>query len=190
MWKFIRGTLVALGALTFTGGLAAIATNYTVTQRSGTTFGSIVVGGVNYAQHFLCDLTTPAQCAKVSSTGSQQVGGEGTAGSPAGGVVSVQGVGSGTALPVSAASFRSQRWRPRRQSSLTEVRKPRLSTAPATSSRARRTVSTSSAPIAREAGRPRLTGRRSRLGQAYSARPVASSPRAARRRARRVSSAS
>jgi hypothetical protein len=43
--------------------------NYAVTVGSGTNFGSVVVGGVHYAQQFLCDKGTPAQCAAVSAGG-------------------------------------------------------------------------------------------------------------------------
>jgi hypothetical protein len=53
----------------------AIAANYAVTVGSGTTFGSVVVAGVNYAQQFICDLTTPAQCAAVSAAGAVKVDG-------------------------------------------------------------------------------------------------------------------
>ena len=49
-------------------GVAAIAANYTATQGQGTTFGSIVVSAVNYAQQLICDQTTPSQCAGVNSS--------------------------------------------------------------------------------------------------------------------------
>lgn len=70
------------GLSNFFAGLAALsmiavgvgwATNYTLTQGAGTTFGSLVVAGVNYAQHFVCDATTPSQCAAVSNTGQVSV---------------------------------------------------------------------------------------------------------------------
>lgn len=64
---------LALVALIGLCGVAAFATNYTMTQGSGTTFGSIVVGGVNYAQQLICDLTTPSQCASVSAGGAVKV---------------------------------------------------------------------------------------------------------------------
>lgn len=82
MKKFIL-SIVALISI----GLFSTYANYTVTQGSGTTFGSVVVGGINYAQQFICDLTTPAQCASVS----------------AGGAVKVDA--SATTQPVSAASL-------------------------------------------------------------------------------------
>lgn len=43
--------------------------------------------------------------ATITPSGTQHVDGTGTAGTPAGGVLSVQGVGGGTALPVSAATL-------------------------------------------------------------------------------------
>ena len=65
----LRSGFVAVGALAFLGTVIALATNYTVTQGSGTTFGSIVVSAVNYAQQLVCDPTTPSQCAAVDSSG-------------------------------------------------------------------------------------------------------------------------
>lgn len=47
--------------------------NYALTQGTGTTFGSIVVAGVQYAQQLFCDPTTPGQCAAVSSVGALKV---------------------------------------------------------------------------------------------------------------------
>src|SRR5262245_24444008 len=60
-------------------GLVSFATNYTMTQGAGTTFGSLVVGGVNYAQQFICDPTTVTQCAVVSAGGAFTVSVTGTA---------------------------------------------------------------------------------------------------------------
>lgn len=71
MKKFI----LSIVALISIGLMGALATNYTVTQGSGTTFGSIVVGGINYAQQLICDLTTPSQCAAVSAGGAVKVDG-------------------------------------------------------------------------------------------------------------------
>ena len=65
--------ITAVVALVVIGAVVSIAANYALTQGSGTTFGSVVVGGVNYAQHLLCDLTTPSQCAAVSNTGQVSV---------------------------------------------------------------------------------------------------------------------
>ena len=65
----LRSGFVAVGALAFLGTVIALATNYTVTQGSGTTFGSIVVSAVNYAQQLVCDPSTPSQCAAVDSSG-------------------------------------------------------------------------------------------------------------------------
>lgn len=47
--------------------------NYTMTQGVGTNFGSIIVGGVQYAQQLFCDPTTVGQCAAVSSGGAVKV---------------------------------------------------------------------------------------------------------------------
>lgn len=47
----------------------AIAQNYQATQGSGTTFGTKLVGGVNYPQQTMCDPTTPANCVSVNASG-------------------------------------------------------------------------------------------------------------------------
>lgn len=47
----------------------ALAQNYQATQGAGTTFGTKLVGGVNYPQFTMCDPTTPAQCATVDASG-------------------------------------------------------------------------------------------------------------------------
>lgn len=86
MRKFFRGLWVSTLAV-FALGAAVSYGNYTATQGAGTTFGDVIVGGVHYVQHFLCDMTTPAQCASVS----------------AGGAVKVDG--SAATQPVSAASL-------------------------------------------------------------------------------------
>lgn len=49
----------------------------------------------------IADGTTPSQKMAVNAAGSAQVAGQGVAGTPAGGVVSVQGVSGGTAIPIS-----------------------------------------------------------------------------------------
>jgi len=49
----------------------------------------------------LADGTTPSQKLAVNAAGSAQVAGQGVAGTPAGGVVSIQGVSGGTTVPVS-----------------------------------------------------------------------------------------
>lgn len=69
---FLGTTLRAILVVATIGGLVAYA-NYTMTQGSGTTFGSIIVGGVHYAQQFICDLTTPTQCMAVDNTGAIKV---------------------------------------------------------------------------------------------------------------------
>jgi hypothetical protein len=52
----------------------------------------------------VCDGSTPTQKMGVNAAGSAQVAGQGVAGTPAGGVVSVQGVTGGTSIPVTYAS--------------------------------------------------------------------------------------
>ena len=47
----------------------ALAQNYQATQGAGTTFGTKLVGGVNYPQFTMCDPTTPAQCMAVDASG-------------------------------------------------------------------------------------------------------------------------
>jgi len=86
MKRLARGLFDTLGAALYKvfiatltvafigGGIAALA-NYTATQGAGTTFGSIVVSTVHYAQMMLCDLTTPSQCAAVSAAGAVKVDG-------------------------------------------------------------------------------------------------------------------
>lgn len=59
-----RGTIALVGLCAVTAALA----NYTMTQGSGTTFGSIVVGSTHYAQQLMCDYVTPAQCANVKAS--------------------------------------------------------------------------------------------------------------------------
>lgn len=51
----------------------------------------------------LADATTPSQQQAVNAAGSAQIDGQGVAGTPAGGVVSVQGVSGGTPLPISGS---------------------------------------------------------------------------------------
>lgn len=64
----MRRIWFVLVSLIFAAG-AAGAANYTATQGVGTTFGSIVVGGVNYTQMMICDPATPGQCIGVSASG-------------------------------------------------------------------------------------------------------------------------
>jgi hypothetical protein len=63
--KWCLRAVYLLLALVPAGAIA----NYTMTQGSGTTFGSIVVGGAHYVQMMLCDLATPGQCAAVDASG-------------------------------------------------------------------------------------------------------------------------
>ena len=58
----------ALVALVGVAGISVAVANYTVTQGSGTDFGSAVVSTVHYAKQLVCDLTAPAtQCATVKA---------------------------------------------------------------------------------------------------------------------------
>jgi hypothetical protein len=59
--------------LTLCGGVAL--GNYAATQGSGTTFGSIVIGGVHFVSSLICDATTANQCAAVSAGGAIKVDG-------------------------------------------------------------------------------------------------------------------
>jgi len=72
MFKIFRVFYLSLVALLGLCGAVAIG-NYTMTQGAGTTFGSVIVGGFHYAQQFVCDLTTPSQCASVSAGGAVKV---------------------------------------------------------------------------------------------------------------------
>ena len=104
-FKIILAAGFFLSAITVAiGGSSTIS----VKDGGGTsrTYDVITDGSGNYvAETGMCDGTAAAHCAAVDSSGGVSVAGEGTAGSAAGGVLSVQGVASGTALPVSAASL-------------------------------------------------------------------------------------
>lgn len=69
----MRKIILPFIALLAIGFGAAFGANYAVTQGSGTTFGSLVVSAVNYAQQLTCDPTTPSQCGAVTATGGQIV---------------------------------------------------------------------------------------------------------------------
>jgi hypothetical protein len=71
--NILRSIVVGFGALAFLFTIGAIANNYTVSQGTGTTFGSVVIGGVNFASQLLCDMTTANQCAGVNASGSLSV---------------------------------------------------------------------------------------------------------------------
>ncbi len=78
-------------------GAIALA-DYAMTLGVGTNFGSIIVGGVHYAQGLVCDQTTVVRCVGVDAAGGATVKGEGTAGVATGGVLSVNVV-SNTGFP-------------------------------------------------------------------------------------------
>lgn len=81
----------AFVALVGVAGITAAVANYAMTQGAGTNFGSVIVGGVHYAQQFICDLTTPAQCATVSAAGAVKTDGSAVT-QPVSGTVGVTGV--------------------------------------------------------------------------------------------------
>jgi hypothetical protein len=58
-----RATVALVGVC----GVVAALANYTMTQGSGTNFGSIVVSTVHYVQMLVCDPTTPANCGGVKA---------------------------------------------------------------------------------------------------------------------------
>jgi hypothetical protein len=95
----MRKLFLALIALFGLMGAVAFG-NYTATQGTGTTFGSVVVGGFHYVQFFLCDLTTPGQCAAVSAAGAVKVDGSAVT-QPISGTVTAN---AGTNLNTSALS--------------------------------------------------------------------------------------
>lgn len=68
-------TMAIAATIAGTFAIGAAIANYGMTAGSGLTFGSVVVGGFHYAQQFICDLTTPAQCASVSAGGALKVDG-------------------------------------------------------------------------------------------------------------------
>lgn len=63
----IRLVLVGLTALSLVIGGLALANNYNATPGSGLTFGSVVIGGVNFMSMLICDFTTANQCAAVKA---------------------------------------------------------------------------------------------------------------------------
>lgn len=68
----MRKLFLGLVALLSLSGAIAYG-NYNATQGAGTAFGSVVVGGIHYAQQFICDYVTPSQCANVDTHGQQLI---------------------------------------------------------------------------------------------------------------------
>ena len=68
----MKRLIIGLVAVLSLGAIIARA-NYTATQGSGTTFGSIVVSTTHYAQQLICDYVTPSQCVNVSASGAMTV---------------------------------------------------------------------------------------------------------------------
>jgi hypothetical protein len=67
-YRFAKWVLFPFVALTTIGVIFAMATNYTMTQGAGTTFGSLVVGGANFPETLVCD-PSAGTCANVSAGG-------------------------------------------------------------------------------------------------------------------------
>jgi hypothetical protein len=65
--KFFGSGLRAGFALIGIFAMSAAVANYTATQGTGTNFGSIIIGGVNFASQLICDFTTANQCAAVKA---------------------------------------------------------------------------------------------------------------------------
>jgi hypothetical protein len=81
--------------------VAAIA-NYTATQGAGTTFGSVVIGGVHFFSNLVCDVTTANQCATVDASGNVHVSATGLAiGSTTAGETGSLSMGATTTAPPS-----------------------------------------------------------------------------------------
>ncbi len=71
--RWARNGLVGVGALAVSGGVIAVADYFATQPGSGTSFGSVVVSTVHYAQMMLCDLAAPSRCATVSAAGAVKV---------------------------------------------------------------------------------------------------------------------
>lgn len=95
-----RATVALIGIC----GVTAVLANYAVTLGSGTNFGSVVVSSVHYAQQFICDLTTPAQCASVSAAGAIKVDGSAATQPVSGTVTANLGTIAGTATAANQAT--------------------------------------------------------------------------------------
>lgn len=89
-----------------TAAFAACPSPVTGKDATGTSqnFGTVVDGSGNcWGGNAIVDGTAAANKAAVDSSGGLSVKGEGTAGTPAGGVLSIQGVSSGQAVSISGA---------------------------------------------------------------------------------------
>lgn len=99
----MKKILALLAALLPTPAFAGSNT-LAVTPGSGVTFQTTTnASGNNLGQSTIWDYLNAANGWSIDTNHGGLVAGEGTAGTPAGGVVSVQGVASGTALPVSGS---------------------------------------------------------------------------------------
>src|SRR6266850_4910417 len=95
-----RATVALVGIC----GISLAVANYAVTVGAGTNFGSVIVGGVHYAQQFICDLTTPAQCASVSAAGAIKVDGSAVTQPVSGTVTANAGTNLNTSALATSAS--------------------------------------------------------------------------------------
>lgn len=106
----LRNVFVAIGALFFAGSVLVLA-NYAATQGAGTTFGSIVIGGVHFASMLICDATTANQCATIDSSGNLHVTGTGvTAGAAVGPLTGTMSMCSVLTTPPTTYSNGTGNW--------------------------------------------------------------------------------
>jgi len=70
--KALYNAFLAVFGISLVGATIAVA-NYTVTQGAGTTFGSIAVATINYAQQLVCDVAAPGTCANVKAASTAAV---------------------------------------------------------------------------------------------------------------------
>lgn len=83
-----------------------MADNVEITAGTGTSIATDDAGAGGHVQIVKLALSADGSASPITAdSNGLEVQGAGTAGSPAGGVVSVQGVGSGTALPVSLSTL-------------------------------------------------------------------------------------
>jgi hypothetical protein len=91
--------ILALFGLVLLSTGIAIGNNYNITQGAGTIFGSLLVGGINYAQGIICDPNIPStQCAAVSAGGALRTDGSAVTQPVSGGVNATQ-TGTWTVQP-------------------------------------------------------------------------------------------
>lgn len=68
--RAVQTVIVGAIVVAIVAAVIARAANYNVTQGTGTSFASLVIGGVNYAAQLICDATAGStQCAAVNGSG-------------------------------------------------------------------------------------------------------------------------